>query len=183
MKCSFNDIRGHQKLDAQENGPDLAAICELSAKYNSHSSIPVGALVANLQMPMKLNQYKVFYNSFGICMGFCTWAFLTPQTEKRLLRDKTHVIEFFEWCEGDSLWIMDFLVPRGAVKNVLEMFRDELFLASPKVTYFRRKADGLVFKRVARSDTSFFLNGHMNVRTRHPNAEGAKVGSGICGIF
>ena len=162
MKYSFNDIKGHQKRDAQENAVDLAAICDLSAKYNSHSSIPVGVLVANLQMPMKLNQYKVFYNSFGICMGFCTWAFLSPRTENRLLRDRVHVIEFFEWCEGDSLWIMDFLVPRGAVKNVIAMFRDELFLTSPKITYFRCKSDGLVFKRVARSDTSYLFSGSVS---------------------
>ena len=162
LKYSFNDIKGHGKYDAQENVLDLAAICDLSAKYNSHSSIPVGVLVANLQMPMKLNQYKVFYNSFGICMGFCTWAFLSPRTEKRLLREKVHVIEFFEWCEGDSLWIMDFLVPRGAVKNVIASFRDELFLTSSTITYFRYKSAGLVFKRVARSDRSYFFSGPVN---------------------
>jgi hemolysin-activating ACP:hemolysin acyltransferase len=48
-----------------------------------------------------------------------TWAFLDADTEQRLIQDPEVLFHLSEWNEGKRLWIMDFVLLDGNVRQVL----------------------------------------------------------------
>lgn len=137
----------------------VGEVCALAANSVQHRSQAVGGLISSLKAPILLSQIRLFHNNFGQCLGYVVWANLSPRVERRLLSDPTYVLKEFEWNEGGSLWIMDFLVATGAVKEVLAEMRDCLFASRRTVTYFRYRNGKRIVKQLSRDDlTAFFSN-------------------------
>ena len=107
-------------------------------------------------MPMELKQVEVFFNHFGTCVGYATWAYVCHDVEQRLLRGGRVTLQDFEWNEGNSLWIIDFLVLNGSLKSVMTALRDKQLAQSQTVTYFRHKNGKRICKRLSRNDYSHF---------------------------
>ncbi len=74
-----------------------------------------------------------------------TWAWLTEDTERRLLHNPNVLLHISEWNEGERLWILDFLVHAGEVRTWIREAR-ELFAESTDARSLRRRDDGSVRK-------------------------------------
>lgn len=164
MNYSLNTVGGCAGEAANSANQLIGAICQLAAQSKVHAAIPLKTVIERVRMPIELRQAKVFYNDFGQCMGYATWAYLCPEVEQRLLRGGKPDLHDFEWNEGSSLWVMDLLVPDGALKQVLTEMRDRLFCQAPTVTYFRQRNGKRMCKRMSRADRSYFWSQSMGDR-------------------
>jgi cytolysin-activating lysine-acyltransferase len=64
-----------------------------------------------------LDQIFFFRDSIGPNNGYMTWAYLTEETERRLINDPNALLHLSEWNEGDRLWIMDLVVIDGETRR------------------------------------------------------------------
>ena len=135
---------------------DMGAIVRFAGARASHGGSSLGHFSHALSTAYGLGQARVFYNDFGQCTGFVVWALLVAEVERRVITTKRMALHDFEWNEGDSLWIMDFLVSPGSLRPALEYMRDDLFKEYRTVTYGRKRSGRLVFKRADRDSRSAF---------------------------
>lgn len=144
----------------------LGDIVQFAGTRSSHAGLPAAYFVNVLGAAHAVDQVKVFYNDFGQCMGYVAWALLDPEVERRVLRTGRMDLRDFEWNEGASLWITDFLVEGAALQNSLAYMRDHLFARHEVVTFARWRKGKLQFKRAVRSSTSWFWSAGRVVTTR-----------------
>jgi len=72
----------------------------------------IGKLLVDEVLPAYRHRcIRIFYDMDHVPVGFITWAWLSEETEARLLRTMDPWIHLSEWNEGNSLWVRYFLVP------------------------------------------------------------------------
>lgn len=97
-----------------------------------------------LQMPILLKQICFFYDNLGDPIGYVTWAYISEETESRLVADEGFLLHQSEWNEGERLWIIDFAAPNGMVREIISFIRDHMFKDFLTLRYLRRGPDGAV---------------------------------------
>ncbi|MDD5333745.1 MAG: toxin-activating lysine-acyltransferase [Rhodoferax sp.] len=157
MRYSVSTVTGKAENADTHRAALVGFVCQLGAQSPVHANLPLGRTLSQLVSPVEVEQYKLYFNDFGQCVGFVTWAMLAPDVEKRLLLGEDYDLRTCEWNEGASLWIMDMVVPHGSIKHVLEDMRDKLFKDFDTLTYFRIKNRKRIFKRVSRADGGYFF--------------------------
>jgi hemolysin-activating ACP:hemolysin acyltransferase len=159
MRYSLSAIGGKPGVAESRRAETIGFVCDLASRSPFHVNLPLAPLLGMVDSAIQLNQIKVYFNDYGECMGYITWAFLAPDVEQRFLHGQDISLHITEWNEGASLWIIDFLVPRGSIPYVLRDMRDTLFRASNTVTYFRFKNTRRIAKRLSREGGgSFFVH-------------------------
>lgn len=149
-------VKGEADVNHRRANEDIGAIVRFAGARPSHGGTSLARFSHALSFAHGLGQTKVFYNGFGQCTGFVVWALLVPDVERRVIRTKRLELHDFEWNEGDSLWIIDFLTRPGSLRPALEYMRDELFKDYRTVSYGRNRNGELVFKRADRDSKSAF---------------------------
>lgn len=156
MRYSVNTITGTVQKADTARAAAVGFFCSLGV-YSGDGALSLRRFVSQLQAPLQVQQYKLYFNDFGDCVGYVTWAYLAPDVEKRLLSGEDYRLHTCEWNEGTSLWIMDMSFPHGSIKHVLKDWRDNLFKNFDTLTYFRVKSGKRIFKRVSRADGGYFF--------------------------
>ena len=114
-------------------------------RSSEYCQYPTACLALWIEPAVLLNQIYFFYDLGGNLMGYMTWAMLAEDTECRLLNDPDVLFHFSEWNEGERLWIMDFVLIDGNVRDVLK----EAFSLFPNVDTaksLRRNKNGTIKK-------------------------------------
>ncbi len=95
----------------------------------------IGKLVVEEILPAyRHGCVRIFYDMDHVPVGFITWAWLSEETEARLLRDMDPWLHLSEWNEGKSLWIRYFLVPPQQRVRAITLCMQQLF---PEVSQAR----------------------------------------------
>lgn len=157
MRYSVSTITGKPSESEVQSAALIGFVCQASVQSPMHAASPLRRIVSQLHSPIEVGQYKLYFNDFGQCVGYLTWAKLAPDVEKRLLSGKDYHLQTCEWNEGASLWIIDMVFPHGSIKYVLRDLRDNLFKDHGMLTYFRVKNGKRIFKRVSRADGGHFF--------------------------
>ncbi|MEI8363687.1 MAG: toxin-activating lysine-acyltransferase [Betaproteobacteria bacterium] len=157
MRYSVSTITGKPESGDIQDATLLGFVVKTCAQSAAHANVPLRRILGQLSCPIETRQYKLYFNDFGQCVGYLTWAYLAPDVERRLLSGEDYRLHTCEWSEGASLWIMDLVVPYGSIKHVLQDLRDRLFKDYETLTYFRMKNGKRIFKRVSRSDGGHFF--------------------------
>lgn len=157
MRYSVSTITGVPGDTDSQRATQIGFICQLCTLSPVHANLPVQRIVSQLNSPMTVGQYKIYFNDFCQCVGYLSWAYLAPDVEKRLLSGEDYHLQTCEWNEGANLWIMDLVFPHGSIKHVLQDLRDNLFKDFETLTYFRIKNGKRIFKRVSRADGGYFF--------------------------
>jgi hemolysin-activating ACP:hemolysin acyltransferase len=157
MNFSVITVNGGPNAIANAQYQIVGAVCQLAALSKCHAGVALFSTIDRLRMPIKLDQIKVFFSDFDQCMGYVTWAYVTPEVEARLIADPTSTLHEFEWNEGNRLWIMDFLAPKGSIEHIMRNMRDVLFLDSETLSYFRVKNGRRICKQISRTDPTRFF--------------------------
>ncbi len=79
-----------------------------------------------IEQAITLGQIKFFFDWDGTPIGYVTWAYLAEDVESRLLGDNNFSLHFSEWNEGGNLWVIDFCMPTGSVKEAARYFLEEI---------------------------------------------------------
>lgn len=157
MRYSLSAIGGNPGVAERDRAQLFGFACDLARSSKAHNRVPAGVFLEMLRSAIEVEQIKVYFSNYGECMGYLTWAFLSPAVETRFLRGNDFSLDISEWNEGGSLWIMDLLVPRGSLRYILRDMRDNLFPEYETVTYFRLKRSRRIVKRLSRLDFCSFL--------------------------
>jgi cytolysin-activating lysine-acyltransferase len=100
-----------------------------------------------INQAITLGQIKFFFDWDGSPIGFITWAYLAKDVEIRMANDKSFLLHFSEWNEGGNLWVIDFCMPTGDVRDAVRYFLEEIRASSvQRVSWVRRRADYSVRK-------------------------------------
>lgn len=79
-----------------------------------------------IEQAIALGQIKFFFDWDGTPIGYITWAYLAEDVESRLQGDENFLLHFSEWNEGGNLWVIDFCMPTGNVKEAARYFLEEI---------------------------------------------------------
>lgn len=157
MRYSLSSVGGKPGETQLQRAQTIGFICDLARGSPLHGQMGLGALMGMLDSAIQLEQVKIYFSDYGECMGYVVWALLAPDVERRFLGGKDLSLHITEWNEGASLWIIDFLVPRGSLHYVLRDLRDCLFKDYDTVTYFRFKNGKRIAKQLSRQDGGSFF--------------------------
>ena len=100
---------------------DLGAMAYLASLSRYHAAIPLPQAMAQFEVPLRLNQYRIF-RSNGYPRAFVTWAGLSPGAERRFAL-KHQPLKPHHWNSGTSTWVVDFVAPFGHTEAVLNALR------------------------------------------------------------
>lgn len=107
-------------------------------------------------------QIKLYFDRYGIFVGYIVWATLAEDIEQRMLKERNFELGPEDRVSGSSLWVTDLVVTQGHLPYVLSDMRDTLFAALDEITYFRVKPRKRIAKRVSRNGKyAFFRRGAM----------------------
>jgi cytolysin-activating lysine-acyltransferase len=121
----------------------MGLAASLMSKRSEYCEYPIACIPVWIEPAIQLRQIHFFYDLGQVPVGYMTWALLAPDTEDRLLHDPNVLFHLSEWNEGDRLWIMDFVLIGGNVRQLIrEAFR--LFPDFVAAKSVRRTADGSV---------------------------------------
>lgn len=129
----------------------VATVLGQSPQYCEY---PIAVIQLWLVPAIRHHQINFIYNESGVALGYITWAWLTEDTESRLIHDPTVLLHISEWNEGDRLWILDFVLINGDVRASLREAAT-LFKDAQSAKSLRRRDDGSVRKVTTWRRTSF----------------------------
>jgi hemolysin-activating ACP:hemolysin acyltransferase len=72
-------------------------------------------------------QFCFFTNFDGLPVGFITWAYLSANTEARILSEMNPELHISEWNEGASLWIRRLHLSPALRHEGIQLCLSELF--------------------------------------------------------
>lgn len=106
-----------------------------------------------LEHAIMLGQIKFFFDWDGTPIGYITWAYLAEDVEQRLINDSAFLLHTSEWNEGNNLWIIDFCMPTGNVKEAAFYFLEDIKLfCGGRLSWVRRRMDYSV-RKICRFET------------------------------
>lgn len=123
----------------------LGIAADVMAKSNQYCQYPIACLSLWIEPAIRHEQIHFFRDESGDVLGYITWAWLSENTERRLLCDPNVLLHISEWNEGKRLWILDFLAHGGDVNRWVREART-LFGEVAEAKSLRRREDGSVRK-------------------------------------
>lgn len=157
MRQSYLEVFNEPSDRDREIATKLGFACRLMPQAPSHAMRPMRHLDTLVMPAIRHDKIKYFFNDDGHVCGYVIWALLAEDVEERFIRNGSMELHISEWNEGDSLWIIDLLVPHGNLKYVLRYLRDELFRHHDRVRYYRLRRGMRFVKEIERNARlSFF---------------------------
>ena len=125
---------------------ELGIAAWLMSRSRQYQLFQLACITLWIEPAIRHRQILFVFNEYEKPIGYCTWAFLAPDVEKRWLHDPQVLLHECEWNEGNNLWIMDFCAPLGRVPEILRHLRTEMFPEHDSAFSVRRDRDGSVKK-------------------------------------
>ena len=99
---------------------DLGAMAYLLSLTGYHRKLPYGDIMAALEPPLRLGQYRIFRSEQGYPRAFITWAGLSPAVEYDFaVRHRPLLPQ--EWNAGQSKWLVNFAAPFGHTEQIIPL--------------------------------------------------------------
>jgi len=125
---AFEDLNEHLIMQGKEVLKRLPAMGPVLMLYmqSGHRRFHfIGDLEWLLMPPLMLKQCKLYIEK-EFPIGYVSWAFLSPEVEKRLVQSGGR-LSAGDWNSGDNLWMVDIVAPFGNVERILKDVRLNLF--------------------------------------------------------
>lgn len=104
---------------------DFGAMFFLAALMPYYTGRTLAQVFYAFETPLRLGQYYIFRDANGFPRGFTTFAGMSVDAERRYTIDETP-LKPEDWTSGDSFWLVDFVMPFGQVRQVVEKLKAEL---------------------------------------------------------
>jgi cytolysin-activating lysine-acyltransferase len=102
-------------------GDIYRVLCQTSRK-----NLRLYSVEAQITPPIRLNQYRILYNSRNVPLAYATWAFISDDMLNALKTNPDRLLHISEWNEGKNLWIMDFVAIKKRALPLWRVLRKEL---------------------------------------------------------
>jgi cytolysin-activating lysine-acyltransferase len=124
----------------------LGLVTALWSQASSHRHMKVGKLTQSVETAIHHGHIGFAFDNEGAPLAYWTWALLSDDVVARLLDNPRTVLHESEWTEGERLWIMDFVAPRGHVRDVVRHIRATMGPRYGTAGSLRKNQDGKVRK-------------------------------------
>ncbi|MDA9556873.1 toxin-activating lysine-acyltransferase [Vibrio sp.] len=114
----------------------IGEITWLFLQSKVHQQYPLYSLHERVIHPLKLGQYKIFYDDQGP-IGFTTWSYVSDEWHFKL-RKRDQRLPIDEWNNGSHLWFQDFIAPFGHAAQIRKTM-NQFFPQGQEVHYRRYK--------------------------------------------
>ncbi len=94
-----------------------------------HRHLFIADLEWMLVPPVALGQFRLWRQE-NRPIGFVTWALVGPEVEERLRRGDIR-LKPAEWKSGDSVWLMDTILPFGGLEAAVKETKQMVFPDRP----------------------------------------------------
>ena len=86
------------------------------------------ALKKNITSPLYSNNCLIYFSENKL-VGYCSWAWLTNESEKRYMENSNSLAPD-DWKTGDNLWLIDVVAPYGSnhAKNLMKYARKHSYV-------------------------------------------------------
>lgn len=125
----------------------MGEACSLMTKSPTYCQYPVVCLHEWIRPALLLGQFALLKDHYRRSIGYLTWAYLSPTTERRLVGDPDVLLHLSEWNEGSHLWVLDLLLLEGPIHQIKKALLATLS-GSNGFWYLRRNSQGEVTKTV-----------------------------------
>lgn len=98
---------------------DFGSMVYLAGLTRHHRPQPLASIVATLEPPLRLGQYRIF-RSEGYPRAFLTWAGLGAAQERRFAIEH-QPLQPKDWNSGSSVWLVDFVSPFGHIEKIVPL--------------------------------------------------------------
>ena len=102
----------------------VGKIVWLMGQSEVHQALDIADIHRVVLPPVALGQYRL-WEADGFPVGYMTWALFNEETEARSL-DGTRYIQPNDWNARQNLWLVDFVVPFGNIREMVREGRDHL---------------------------------------------------------
>ncbi|WP_439471485.1 toxin-activating lysine-acyltransferase [Brevundimonas sp.] len=101
--------------------------------------LSLGSVMVWVWPAIRLRQIHFLRDAEGRVLGYCTWAFLRPETADLLFGEAGEAPDLDDWNAGPDLWLIDVVAPFGQVRSLLRDARLRL-VATASSVHARRGA-------------------------------------------
>ena len=115
----------------QRKKPSFGEVVDLLRHSRLHRSVRLKVLMANFELPLKINHYRYWRNKKQKLVGFCAYALVSDEVLTKLRHGAS--MEKDWWQSGKNLWLAEFVAPFGHVS----------FIVKDTVRYFKEEFDGI----------------------------------------
>jgi hemolysin-activating ACP:hemolysin acyltransferase len=123
----------------------------------NHPTMALGDYLDMISPPIGTQQCSIHFDDFLRTIGFVTWANITSDSYKKVMRRGVGSLEPSECTGGPISWVVDFHVSSGHLRQVLEELRDRSMATVSDIFYDRFKRGRRLVKYMSRKETiSFF---------------------------
>lgn len=133
----LNDLTLAIGNDSKPMALTIGVVAAILSKRVETARLPISWLYRHILPAVTHRQVKFFYNSRGEPSSFVTWAFLSPETEARIAACQTIDLHFSEWCEGQSLWIVDCVSNAVSLRHLMRDLSENELKSYDSANYCR----------------------------------------------
>lgn len=154
MPSSFYCVYPQPSADAIDRYSQLGYAAHLLSQSPKAKDRPLQYVQQVIAPAIAHQQLRLLFDENGAPAAFIVWARLAPDVERRILTSSSIALNFSEWNEGSSLWLLDLIAPRGHLPYVLQHARDVLFKGEQRVRYLRQTRSGARAMEISRNTFS-----------------------------
>lgn len=116
----------------------------LMSQSDYHRHWDMATFDAEITAAIISSQYRIYFDEQNNPIGLATWAWVSDECRKRLLKEQSG-LRFDDWNSGEHLLFNDYIAPWGHAKAILKDLRTNVF---PDETAFSvgRNSDGSIRK-------------------------------------
>lgn len=127
---------GHaRRIEILGHVMDLAGA---SLLYQNHQ---IGVLRDQIVPALDLGQYFLGLTGAGYARAFCSWAWISADTWRRIAEEEDDRLSLDSWNEGPNLYIAEFIALDGSIRALIRHMRLHLCERGVPVLGLRIRAD------------------------------------------
>jgi hemolysin-activating ACP:hemolysin acyltransferase len=131
MKQCLSLVGNDQLLDSRKFQA-IGVLATLLANSPTWRGNLCGLVRTELTPAYRHGNLRIFFDLASVPTGFITWAWLSEETERRIVGSLDDWLHISEWNEGPSLWVREFFLPPHLYAHGIDLAMRGLF---PDTTY------------------------------------------------
>lgn len=131
---------------------DLGKITLLFGSSKYYQKFTAQHLVVHAFLPLKLKQYKIYYNNLKP-FAFVSWAFLSDEVQEKF-QTGNYILSESEFNSGSNIWLTEFVTPNDDERDdhqdrntIIRDLKENIF-SGKNMKAIVRNMDGTI-KRIA----------------------------------
>lgn len=134
-------------LDAEQQAT-IGGMIDLCARHTINYRWTIQDIERLFVPPVLHKQFRLLRRGEEL-VGFATWAYLSKSWHRRLLYAHEDPDQN-AWRSGNTLWVIDIVMPTGGVRSFTRQLQKDIFLPDERIGYALRRDESGRVRRVCK---------------------------------